>query len=111
MKKRTMPFWAGPLLLLAVLVGAFFLRQYIYAKEEEKRNSPNNGIQYAEPVEDSHPALQYYNAQIPGREILLACEDDLTDDGLDELVVIYHNPEETLKNWMVALINRGGRDL
>ena len=33
--------------------------------------------------------------------------DDLTDDGLDELVVIYHNPEETLKNWMVALINRG----
>lgn len=107
MKKRTMPFWAGPLLFLAVLVGAFFLRQYIYAKEEEKRNSPNNGIQYAEPVEDSHPALQYYNAQIPGREILLACEDDLTDDGLDELVVIYHNPEETLKNWMVALINRG----
>ena len=75
MKKRTMPFWAGPLLFLAVLVGAFFLRQYIYAKEEEKRNSPNNGIQYAEPVEDSHPALQYYNAQIPGQIGRASCRE------------------------------------
>lgn len=95
------------MLFLAVVVGAFLLRQYIYAKEEEKRSSSNNGIQYAEPVENDHPALLYYNAQVPGRKILLAFEDDLTDDGLNELVVIYHNPEETMKNWMVALINRG----
>lgn len=105
--RRPLPLWATLLLVLAALVGAFFLRQRIYAAEEERRSRPSNGLEYAQPVADDHPALLYYNAQVPGREILCAFEDDLTDDGLNELVVLYHNPEEGRQNWMVALLNRG----
>ena len=34
-------------------------------------------------------------------------EEDVTDDGLKDLVVVYHNPEEGKINWMVGLLNRG----
>ncbi|MCI8478591.1 MAG: hypothetical protein HFE97_09670 [Oscillospiraceae bacterium] len=105
--ERHIPLWLKLILVLAVVVGVFFLRQYVYAAEEAQRANPNNGIVYATPVADDHPTLVYFNEQVPGREILFAFEEDLTDDGLNELVVLYHNPEEGRKNWMVALINRG----
>lgn len=105
--KRPVPLWISLLLILVAVVGVFFLRRYIFALEEQQKDKPNNGIVYAENVEDDHPALVYYNGQVPGREIILACEEDLTEDDLMDLVVIYHNPEEGRQNWMVALINQG----
>ena len=104
--KRAFPLWARLLLILAAVVAAFFLRQYIYSLEEEKQNSSSR-LQYAESVPEDHEALLYFQQEMPGREIFLACEEDLTDDGRKDLVVIYHNPEEGVINWMVALINLG----
>ena len=87
--------------------GGIFLRQYVYALVEEQETTIGAGKNYARSVADGHPALQYFETVNPGRDIFLACEEDLTNDGLNELVVIYHNPEEGVINWMVALINRG----
>lgn len=107
------PLWGKALLVVAAVVAAFFLRQYIYAVDQAREQKIGAGQDYAQSVAETHPALQYFEAVNPGRDIFLACEEDLTDDGLKELVVIYHNPEEGVINWMVALINRGdgGYDL
>lgn len=104
--KHSMPLRLILALAAAGVVGAFFLREHLLALEAEEAKG-SNGIIYAEPVPEDHPGLLYYEEQVPGREIILACEDDLTDDGQADLVVIYHNPEEGRKNWMVALINQG----
>ena len=106
-KKKGIPLW-GKLAVLAVLVVAvFFARRYIYELEAEKYRQAQEELNYAKSVAEDNVALLYYQKEVPGREIFLACEEDLTDDGLLDLVVVYHNPEEGRINWMVALINRG----
>ena len=105
--RRPFPLWGKLLVILAAVVAVFFLRQYVYALVEEQETTIGAGKNYARSVADGHPALQYFETVNPGRDIFLACEEDLTNDGLNELVVIYHNPEEGVINWMVALINRG----
>lgn len=103
--KRSLPLWGWLLLIAAAVVALFFIRQRIYAMEAEQQESDRKN--YAESVAEDHEALLYFNQEMPGREVFLACEEDLTDDGLKDLVVVYHNPEEGVINWMVALINRG----
>ena len=103
--KRSPPLWGWLLLIAAAVVALFFIRQRIYAMEAEQQESDRKN--YAESVAEDHEALLYFNQEMPGREVFLACEEDLTDDGRKDLVVIYHNPEEGVINWMVALINRG----
>lgn len=102
---RALPLWGWFLLIAAAVVALFFVRQRIYAMEAEQQESDRKN--YAESVAEDHEALLYFHQEMPGREIFLACEEDLTDDGLKDLVVVYHNPEEGVINWMVALINRG----
>ena len=105
--KQSIPLWGRLMMVLVLVVGVFFLRQYIYALEEERQSQGSNGLEYAPSVSTDHPALQYFETANPGRDIFLACEEDLTDDGLKDLVVVYHNPEEGRLNWMVALLNQG----
>ena len=105
--KHSVPLWGRLFVVLLLVVGVFFLRQYIYALEEKQQSQSKNGLEYATSVASDHPALQYFETAQPGRDIFLACEEDLTDDGLKDLVVVYHNPEEGRLNWMVALINQG----
>lgn len=111
--KRPLPLWGKLILAVAAVVAAFFLQQNLDTADTARESKIGAGKDYAQSVEDTHPALQYFHAQNPGRDIFLACEEDLTDDGLKELVVIYHNPEEAVINWMVALISRedGGYDI
>lgn len=106
-RRQPLPLWARILLILVAVVSIFFLRRYIYAIEAEKQQAARDGKEYARQVPDDNEAFLYFQEQVPGREIFLACEEDLTDDGRKDLVVIYHNPEEGRINWMVALINRG----
>lgn len=106
-EKKGMPLW-GKLLALAVLVVViFFARQYIYEQEAEAYRKAQEELDYAKNVAADNVAFLYFQKENPGRDIFLAVEEDLTDDGLKDLVVIYHNPEEGLVNWMVALVNRG----
>ncbi len=103
--KHSLPLWVWFLLIAAALVALFFVRQRIYAIEAEQQESDRKN--YAESVPEDNEALLYFQQEMPGREIFLACEEDLTDDGRKDLVVVYHNPEEGVINWMVALINQG----
>ena len=106
-KRRQLPLWGKLVILVVLIVAIFFARQYIYEQEAEKYRRAQEELNYAPSVAEDHVALLYFKREVPGREILLACEEDLTDDGIPDLVVIYHNPEEGRMNWMVALINRG----
>lgn len=103
--KRAFPLWGWFLLIAAALVALFLIRQRIYAVEAKQQEQDRKN--YAQSVADDHEALLYFEKEMPGREIFLACEEDLTDDGLKDLVVVYHNPEEGVINWMVALVNQG----
>ena len=105
--KKQLPLWGKILLLVLLVVGIFFVRQYLYEIEAEEYRREMNEQKYAKPVSEDNEALLYYHQQVPGREIFLAVEEDVTDDGLKDLVVVYHNPEEGKINWMVGLLNRG----
>ena len=106
-EKKPFPLWGKAAILILAVVAIFFARQYIYEQEAEKYRRAQEELNYAKPVAEDNVALLYFQKEVPGREIFLACEEDLTDDGLKDLVVIYHNPEEGRMNWMVALVNRG----
>lgn len=106
-EKKPIPLWAKLAALAVLVVAIFFARQYIYEREAEVYRRAQEELNYAKPVAEDNVALLYFQKEVPGRDIFLACEEDLTDDGLTDLVVIYHNPEEGRMNWMVALVNRG----
>ena len=106
-KKIQLPLWGQMLLILAVVVAVFFVREYVYAIEAERQASDRNNENYAKPVAEDNVAFLYFQKEVPDREVFLAVEEDITDDGLMDLVVVYHNPEEGRINWMVGLLNRG----
>ena len=52
------------------------------------------GLSYAENVPEDHPILGAFCEEYPEAEVLVACEEDLTDDGLKDLVVISATTED-----------------
>lgn len=46
-------------------------------------------LNYAENVPEDNKILQAFQSAFPGAEVLVACEEDLTNDGLKDLVVVY----------------------
>ena len=52
------------------------------------------GLSYAENVPEDHPILGAFCEEYPEAEVLVACEEDLTDDGLKDLVVIFATTED-----------------
>ena len=71
--------------LLAVVLLAG-LREFLLMRDEEEEAS--SGVQYAEMVKDNHPLLKEFRSQYPERTVLLACAEDITNDGIEDLVVI-----------------------
>ena len=106
-RNKPFPLWGKLLLMAAFVMVIFFAREYIYEKEAEVYRRAQEELNYAKPVAEDNVAFLYFQREVPGREIFLAVEEDLTNDALMDLVVIYHNPEEGRMNWMVALVNRG----
>ncbi|MDO4787934.1 MAG: Cys-Cys-COOH (seleno)protein SaoC [Johnsonella sp.] len=53
----------------------------------EKQDSSSR-IQYAKAVEEDNPLLLKLRQEFPEAKVLLACSEDLTDDGIKELVAI-----------------------
>ena len=51
-------------------------------------------LNYAESVPEDNPILQIFKATFPEVKVLLACEEDLTNDGCKDLIVIFNTPEE-----------------
>lgn len=85
MRKIPKPLINIVLLLVAVIVLAG-LREVLLEKDKEAEAS--SGIQYAEMVKENHKLLQEFHSRHPERTVLLACAEDITNDGIEDLVVI-----------------------
>lgn len=78
--------------IIFILIFAFLARQYLNEMAEQKlqkQESWMKGKTYALMVEEDNKTLQYFMKRFPTREVILACEEDITDDGLKDLLVIY----------------------
>ena len=74
-------------LLLGVLLLAFGVRTILEQRQEKKNE--NNRFQYAEQIDKDNSILKEFQEEFPDVDVILACEEDLTDDGYKDLVVIY----------------------
>lgn len=104
MKKK---FYTTTLTIIIILISAFFIRQYLDKMVElklQKQESWLDGKTYAAMVEEENKALQYFKARFADREVILACENDITNDGLTDLLVIYRERGDTR---LVAVCDKG----
>lgn len=79
-------------LLVVVVVIGFVVSQKLEEKQQEKeeqRRLSQRNIVYAENVDEDNKILQAFMKHTPEAEIYVACEEDITDDGCKDLVVIY----------------------
>lgn len=100
--------WFKALIIIVILVAAFSVKQYL-EKEYTKKSQVNSGsvtfydsesgesspgleLHNATQVSDDHKILQVFRNTFPDTTVLLACEEDLTNDGCKDLVVIYNTP-------------------
>ena len=73
-------------IVLVVVVIAFFLSQYVAEKNEKSTGSRRERI-YAPMVEDDNAALVAFQQENPQRKVVLACEEDVTNDTLKDLLI------------------------
>lgn len=125
MNKRTM--WIRFLLLAAVLAGGFQARRALdRLYERQAAESPGavteysdgkrvgRELEYAPSVEDGNPLLETFKSSHTDAEVLLACEEDLTDDGLSDLVILYSLESEKVTGfgytpvWLTVEIGEEG---
>ena len=89
-KKLEDSIWAKVILAVVVVVIAFAAR----SKHEESQIDQQTAgktireTSYAETDPEDDPILNVFKNAYPTAEVLLACREDVTDDGLDDLVVI-----------------------
>ncbi len=97
-------------LLLAVLVvfAGFLIRGQLDSLYDRRQTRQGAGqvnvysdgervgraLAYAENVPEDHEILQAFHREYPKADVLAACEEDLTDDGLRDLVVIFATEED-----------------
>ncbi len=96
------------LLFVLVILAGFLIRgrlDDLYEKQQTRAgggevNTYSDGerigraLVYAENVPGDHHILKAFQDAHPEAEVLAACEEDLTDDGLKDLVVIYATTED-----------------
>ena len=93
-KKLEDSIWAKVILAVIVVVIAFAARSVLENKHEESQIDKQTAgktmreTSYAEAVPEDDSILQVFKNTYPTAEVLLACREDVTDDGLDDLVVI-----------------------
>ena len=99
--------WLRAIVLVVAIVVAFNAKQFAEKKYLQTTNigkgevtfydgTGRNGrdLEYAPNVAEDHWILQKFKEAYPDVKVLLACEEDLTDDGLKDLVVIFNTPEK-----------------
>ena len=93
-KKLEDSIWAKVILAVVVVVIAFAARSMLENKHEESKIDKQTAgktmreTSYAKTVPEDDPILNVFKNAYPTAEVLLACREDVTDDGLDDLVVI-----------------------
>ena len=96
------------LVIVLVVFAGFLLRgrlDGLYEKQQTRQGvgevnvysdgeRVGRGLSYAENVPEDHPILGAFCEEYPEAEVLVACDEDLTDDGLKDLVVIFATTED-----------------
>ena len=92
-KRITNSFWGKCISIALIVIVAFAVRYVLESQHEQKIT--NDEVQetkretdYAKPVEEDNHILKVFQKKYPDAEVLLACEEDVTDDGNKDLVVI-----------------------
>lgn len=82
------------------------LREFLLMRDEEEEAS--SGVEYAQMVKDNHPLLKEFRSRHPERTVLLACAEDITNDGIEDLVVISQLNRDIES---IALYTNGSKEL
>ncbi|XCP84909.1 Cys-Cys-COOH (seleno)protein SaoC [Roseburia hominis] len=107
------------LLLVVVILAGFLIRGKLDEVYEKKQVTAEPGkvteytdgtrvgreLTYAENVPEDNKILQVFKAQYPDAEVLVACEEDLTNDDLKDLVVVYTIEEDDIHEGVTDLGN------
>lgn len=92
MNNRTKKIWIRAIIIVAFVLAAFLIRNSLEEKEIKKQaegTETKRDTDYASPVKKDNPILAIFTNQHPDAEVVLACEEDITNDGNKDLVVIY----------------------
>ena len=82
-------------LIVVILVVGFLIRgrleetHQIQTEAETEEDVMSKRADYAESVGEDHKILKAFLEYMPGADVQIACEEDVTDDGCKDLVVIY----------------------
>ncbi|MDO4473769.1 MAG: Cys-Cys-COOH (seleno)protein SaoC [Eubacteriales bacterium] len=77
----------------------------VYDGESDER--VGRELDYAENVPDDNKILMKFKELYPDAKILVACEEDLTNDGCKDLVLVVNNPHEDEHSANTQLIDGG----
>lgn len=106
--------WVKVVLIICLIVAAFAINNTLEKKQKEQTsaedpaNAGKRQVEYAKPVEDDNPILQAFREKFTDAEVLIACEEDVTDDGCKDLVVIYRSGD--LTRTVVAIDSGDGKN-
>ena len=102
-KKLNLPWWAKAILIVAVVGVALVLLVTLRTNLQEKSDKADvENETWATPVPDDNKALLEFKKNHEGEEICLACEEDITGDGLKDLIVITRDSENAYTTPMIA---------
>lgn len=79
--------------IAAAVVAAFGVNQFLEAKEAENKSS-GRGFVYEPMVAEDNKTLVDFETAYPQRRVVMACEGDVTDDGIPDLLIIYKEDTE-----------------
>lgn len=111
--KKLMEFFKSPkgkaILIVAVLFAGFFVRtqlEHLYdvlnnigkgeatVYDGETAGRVGRELDYAEQVPEDNNILAKFKELYPDAKVLVACEEDLTNDGCKDLVLVVNNPHK-----------------
>lgn len=110
-------------LAVMILLAGFMIRGKLEEKYDEMNPSSGTSKQsvneysdgervgreldYAPSVSDDNKILQAFKEQYPQAEVLVACEEDVTDDGCDDLVVVCRMEDSISEVKLIVAIDSG----
>ena len=91
MNRKLLKIIIVPVLAIALIFGLAMLREHLQERDDEL--ALHSDRKYAEPVPQDDERLAAYLKAHPEKEevLIMACAGDLTNDGTEDLVVVYHS--------------------
>lgn len=82
-------------------------KMHVQQKEESEKKTIGRDLGYAQNVSEDNKILKIFQEKHPAAEVLVACEEDLSNDGYKDLVVIYRPNPEKLPVELVIMVDSG----